>query len=121
MRYAADPSRDTMATLRSFASLSSRLTMRSNTCGGGPSIDSNATVAPPPADANALPAAPPLAHPPSAPPNPHGRADTAGSKRVAFGRSHSFSIFRIFRQDRSMRAYLLTGYGAVADNVRLAE
>src|SRR5882762_1582950 len=69
MRYDADPSRDTMATLRSFDSLSSTLTMRSNTCGGGPSIDSNATVEPPPlgaAIANESLVAPLLAQPPSA-------------------------------------------------------
>src|SRR3954468_4676374 len=66
MRYEAPDSRDTMARSRNFDSLSSRLTMRSNTGGGGPSIDSNATVAPPPADANAPAAAPPLAQPPSA-------------------------------------------------------
>jgi hypothetical protein len=44
--------------------------MRSNTWGGGPSIDSNATVAPPPALGaiayEPLPDAPPLAQPPSA-------------------------------------------------------
>src|SRR3954471_24591906 len=67
MRYAGPDSRDTMARLRNFDSLSSRLTMRSNTFGGGPSIDSKATVAPPPADAKAPAAgAPPPAHPPSA-------------------------------------------------------
>jgi hypothetical protein len=37
------PSRDTIDRLRSFDSLSSTPTIRSNTCGGGPSIDSNAT------------------------------------------------------------------------------
>jgi hypothetical protein len=42
--------------------------MRSNTCGGGPSIDSNATVAPPPDWANAPPP-PLLAQPPSPHPN----------------------------------------------------
>src|SRR3954462_9898260 len=78
MRYDADPSRDTMATLRSLDSLSSRLTMRSKTCGGGPSIDSNATVAPPPADANALPAGPPLAHPPSA----HSNASSTAARKA---------------------------------------
>src|SRR5882757_8320882 len=164
MRYAADPSRDTMATLRNLDSLSSRLTMRSNTCGGGPSIDSNATVAPLPADAKAFPAGPPLAHPPSALPSPHstassttarkargaaepasrleigirstsllgrkiplkwvkvcGRADTAGSKRVLSAVRVRSQLSEFFGQDRSMRAYLLTGYGAVAGNVRLAE
>src|SRR4051794_9560813 len=56
-----------MARFRNFDSLSRRLTMRSNTGGGGPSIDSKATVAPPPADAKAPAAgAPPPAQPPSA-------------------------------------------------------
>ena len=45
--------------------------MRSNTCGGGPSIDSKATVGPlplgPAAIANEPLAAPPPAQPPSAP------------------------------------------------------
>ena len=54
--------------MRSFDSLSSTLTIRSNTCGGGPSIDSNATVGPLPVDAIAYEplAAPPPAQPPSA-------------------------------------------------------
>src|SRR4051794_31081349 len=73
MRYEAPDSRETMARLRNFDSLSSRLTMRSNTGGGGPSIDSNATVAPAPADANAPAGAPP--HPPS--------ADSAASSNAA--------------------------------------
>src|ERR1700733_11441272 len=65
-RYAAWPSRDTTERLRSFDSLSSTPTMRSNTCGGGPSIDSKATVAPlPPARAKEPLAAPPPAQPPS--------------------------------------------------------
>src|SRR5882757_2515304 len=70
MRYEAPPSRDTIDRLRSFDSLSSTPTMRSNTCGGGPSIDSKATVAPPllgpGAIANEPLAAPPPAQPPSA-------------------------------------------------------
>jgi hypothetical protein len=51
--------------LRSFDSLSSTLTMRSNTCGGGPSIDSKVTVAPLPACANGTLPAPMPAQPPS--------------------------------------------------------
>src|SRR5260370_5680069 len=68
MRYDAPPSRDTIERFRSFDSLSSTLTMRSNTGGGGPSIDSKATVAPPPLEAIAKESltAPPLAQPPSA-------------------------------------------------------
>src|SRR3954467_15430617 len=67
MRYEAPDSRDTLARSRNFDSLSSRLTIRSNTGGGGPSIDSNATVAPLPAWANApltvlVPAQPPRPH-----------------------------------------------------------
>jgi hypothetical protein len=54
-----------MARLRSLDSLSRTPTIRSNTCGGGPSIDSNATVGPSlPAIANEPLAAPPLAQPP---------------------------------------------------------
>ena len=41
--------------------------MRSNTAGGGPSIDSKATVGPSLAIAKEAPGAPPLAQPPSAP------------------------------------------------------
>src|SRR5579859_5616672 len=56
-----------MERLRSLDSLSSTLTMRSNTCGGGPSIDSNATVGPSVVIANAPEvAAPPPAQPPRA-------------------------------------------------------
>src|SRR5882757_7725173 len=94
MRYDAEPSRDTIATFRSFDSLSSRLTMRSNTCGGGPSIDSNVTVAPPPADAKALPAGPPLAHPPSAAPNPHSTASST-TARIARGAAEPASRLEI--------------------------
>src|SRR4051794_37321251 len=83
MRYAAPDSRDTMARLRNFDSLSSRLTMRSNTCGGGPSIDSNATVAPPPpVEANALAAAPPLAHPPRLLPSPPSNASSSTARQA---------------------------------------
>src|SRR3954447_17920344 len=79
MRYAAPLSRETMARLRNFDSLSSTLTMRSNTFGGGPSIDSKATVAPPPADAKAPAAgAPPPAHPPSA----HNPASTIAAHKA---------------------------------------
>ena len=60
------PSRETIDKLRSFNSLSSTLTIRSNTCGGGPSINSKATVgAPPEAIANEPPTAPLPAQPPS--------------------------------------------------------
>src|SRR5579872_2179415 len=69
MRYEAAPSRETNCRLRSFDSLSSTLTIRSNTCGGGPSIDSKAIVGPLVllAIANELLAAPLPAQPPSAP------------------------------------------------------
>src|SRR6195952_4039617 len=82
MRYDAEPSRDTMATLRNLDSLSSTLTMRSNTCGGGPSIDSNVTVAPPPAMAKDPPPAPPLAQPPKAQANPSSAAAIAARAAV---------------------------------------
>jgi hypothetical protein len=90
------PSRDTIDRLRSFDSLSSTLTIRSKICGGGPSIDSNATVGPlPPAMAKApLPApAPSLTQPPSPHANPSSvtarpargavRAPAAARNRVA--------------------------------------
>src|ERR1700742_1799721 len=63
-----------MERLRSLDSLSSTPTMRSNTAGGGPSIDSKATVGPSPAIANDAPGAPPLAQPPSAPAVANNRA-----------------------------------------------
>jgi len=54
-------------------SLSSTPTIRSNTGGGGPSIDSNATVAPP-----AI-AIGPLAPPPAQPPKPQAIASSAAA------------------------------------------
>src|ERR1700753_585873 len=65
-----------MVRLRSLDSLFSTPTMRSNTCGGGPSTDSKVTVGPPPAMAKALPAAWELlmAPPPAQPPRPQANA-----------------------------------------------
>jgi len=74
----------TIDRFRSFDSLSSTLTMRSNTGGGGPSIDSKAIVEPPPLEAiaNEPLAAPPPAQPPSA----HATTSNAAAiiARVAF-------------------------------------
>src|SRR6266480_3169423 len=65
-----------MERLRSLDSLSSTLTMRSNTCGGGPSIDSKVTVGPLPAIANEPLPAPLLAQPPRP---PHAIASNAAA------------------------------------------
>jgi hypothetical protein len=64
-------------------SLSSTFTMRSNICGGGPSIDSKAIVAPGPALAMAK--APLPAPPPAQPPSPLAIANmaAAAAMRVA--------------------------------------
>jgi len=75
-------------------SLSSTSTIRSNTRGGGPSIDSKATVGLPPAIANEPPAAPPPAQPPSAQATASSIAAMAapGAVRMALNRVATVSL-----------------------------
>src|SRR5579872_2582383 len=104
MRYEAAPSRETIDRLRSLDSLSSTLTIRSKTCGGGPSIDSKATVGPLVllAIANELLAAPLPAQPPSAPATANTIADSAA--HGDFRRHRLFDAPLIMRRSISLKS-----------------
>src|SRR6185437_10043613 len=102
-----------MARLRSLVSLSSTLTMRSNTCGGGPSMDSKVMVGPVVsvaiAKALAFVAAPPAAQPPSALAAAMHNATTPARNSVRCGRAKVFD------------ASLIVAFGDIAKTAQRLE
>src|SRR5215469_14273600 len=102
-----------MARLRSLVSLSSTLTMRSNTCGGGPSMDSKVMVGPAAsvaiAKALAFDAGPPAAQPPSVLAAARHKATTPARNSVRCGRREVFD------------ASLIVAFGDIAKTAQRLE
>src|ERR1700761_1168518 len=102
-----------MARLRSLVSLSSPLTLRSNTCGGGPSMDSKVMVGPEAsvaiANAAEFEAAPPAAQPPSALAAARHNETTPARSSVRCGRAGVFD------------ASLIVAFGDIAKTAQRLE